>query len=261
MPPPNNYALPADVEVLRLPTGPLLLSDALVQLLVAARSNYEWPAGTGAAQSQQIILDLEANVDQRMQALDDESAHAIVSQVSEWAGNNAKAHTAIVQAAHNDRAKMHKALFLFTAPNDPAKAINKLSGLPGISLVIASKIFRFCCPAVGAAVDRHTSYFFNSLEVISPEGCRDRSTEFRREWSNGPDTTSRLAIYPKASYNYTRNRDECVTVYLPLLRSTASALNAIPAPYQCAVTGEQKNWRPTDVEMAAYYWGSGNGAR
>ncbi|OGP70346.1 MAG: hypothetical protein A2Z73_01465 [Deltaproteobacteria bacterium RBG_13_60_28] len=230
-----------------------------MELLVKARSFYEWPADRGAGESQQTILTLEADVAGRMQALNEENAHRIVAKVSEWAGN--RKHYKIVQAPPDVRVRMLNSLQLFNAPDAPANAIDALSSLPGISLVIASKIFRFCRPTVGAAVDRHTSYFFNSLAFVTPEGHRDQTTNFRREWLNGPDTTSRLAIYPKASYTYTRNRDEFVIVYLPRLRSIANTLNAIPAPYQCAATGGQKNWRPTDVEMAAYYWGACNAPR
>lgn len=249
MPPPNDYTLPAGVEAHRLPDGSLSISPALVQLLVAARCAYDWPAGNGAAQSQQTILDLEADVAGLMLGLNEENAHHIVTSVSEWAGNNAPAHNAIVQATPDVQVEMLNSLQLFNAPDCPANAIDTLCGLPGIRLVIASKIFRFCCPAVGTAVDRHTSYFFNSLKI----------TNFRREWSNRQQSSSRLAIYTSASY--THNRNEFINVYLPLLDSIANTLNAIPAPYHCAATRGQKKWRPTDVEMAAYYWGACKGAR
>lgn len=259
MPLPNDYTLPAGVKAHRLPNSSLSLSDALVNLLVDARSAYDWPAGAGARESQQTILFLEADVARWMQALNEENAHRILTNVSAWAGNNARSHNAIVQATPAGRVQMLNSLQLFNAHDGPGNAIDNLCELPGIRLVIASKIFRFCCPAVGAAVDRHTSYFFNSLEVIFPEGRIDQTTKFRREWSNGRHTASRLAIYTLASY--TRNRREFVTVYLPRLRSIANTLNAIPAPYQCAATGGQKNWRPTDMEMAAYYWGACNAPR
>jgi hypothetical protein len=259
MPPPNDYTLPAGIEAHRLPDDSLSLSNALVELLVYSRTAYAWPDCTVAGESQQTILALETRVDQLMQELNEENAHNILTKVSKWAHN--RKHYKIIQSPLDDREKMHKALLLFNAPHAPGKAIDALSNLPGISLVIATKIFRFCCPAVGAAVDRHTSYFFNSLEIVAPEGGLDHATNFRREWSNGPDTTSRLATFPKASHIYTRNRHEFVTVYLPLLSSMANTLNAIPAPYHCAATGEQKNWRPCDVEMAVYYWGAHNGAR
>ncbi|MDD2902390.1 MAG: hypothetical protein PHU44_08130 [Syntrophales bacterium] len=220
-----------------------------MKMLVQARCDYDWPAGRGAVESQQTILNLEANIAQLMQGLDEENAHRIVLAVSAWAGNNARSHDDIVQATPADKVQMLSSLQLFNTPDGLANAMDALCLLPGIRLVIASKIFRFCCPAMGAAVDRHTSYFFNSLGA----------TNFRREWSNGKHRASRLAIYQSAPY--TRNRREFVTVYLPMLRSMANALNAIPVPYHCAATGEQKKWRLTDVEMAAYYWGACNAPR
>jgi hypothetical protein len=259
MPPPHDYTLPPGVEAHRLPNGFLSLSGALVELLIQARSAYEWPAGIGAAQSQQTILTLEADVTGRMQRLTEENAHHIVTSVSVWAGNNVLSHNAIVRATPEAKVQMLNSLQLFNSPNGLLNAIDGLCSLPGIRLAIASKIFRFCCPASGAAVDRHTSYFFNSLEVISPEKRRDRSTNFRREWSNGQHTASRLAIHQPAPFAH--NLDQFISVYLQLLDSIANTLNAIPIPYNCAATTEQKQWRPTDVEMAAYYWGAGNGAR
>lgn len=259
MPPPNYYTLPPGVKAHRLPNGSFSLSHALVNLLVEARSAYDWPAGTGAAQSQQTILNLEADVAHWMQALNEENAHHIVTTVSDWAGNNAQAHNAIVQATPDVQVQLLNSLQLFNTPDGLANTIDGPCSVAGIRLVIASKIFRFCYPAVGAAVDRHTSYFFNSLEVISPGEPRDRSTNFRREWSNGQHTASRLAIHQPPPYAH--NLNEFINVYLPLLDSIANTLNAIPASYHCAATEEQKNWRPTDVEMAAYYWGACNGAR
>ena len=200
---------------------------------------------------------LEADVARWMQALNEENAHHIVTKVSKWAGN--RRHSAVVHATPVFRKKMYKALLLFNASDGPVKGIDSLVDLPGIRLIIASKIFRFCYPAVGAAVDRHTSYFFNSLKIISAEGHRNRATNFRREWSNGPNSSSRLAIYTNTGYH--RNRNEFFFVYLPLLDSVAKTLNSISALYQCEATGEQRNWRPTDVDMATYYWGAGNGAR
>lgn len=249
MPPPNSYALPAGVMVHKLPTGSISLSEALVEMLVQARCDYDWPAGSGAVESQQTIRNLEADIAQLMQGLDKENAHRIVVAVSAWAGNNARSHNAIVRATPADRVQMLSSLQLFNTLDGLADAMDALCLLPGIRLVIASKIFRFCWPAMGAAVDRHTSYFFNSLGA----------TNFRREWSNGQHTASRLAIHQSASY--TRNRREFVTVYLPMLRSMANALNAIPVLYHCAATGEQKKWRLADVEMAAYYWGACNAPR
>jgi hypothetical protein len=115
--------------------------------------------------------------------------------------------------------------------------------------------FRFCSPQHGAAVDRHASYFFNSLQVIG----QGNVSQFARQWANGRHTTSRLAIYNQAGYM--RNKAEYFTSYLPILSSIAQAMNAIPAQYTCMATNHQMNWTSADVEMAAYYWWALNGAR
>lgn len=121
--------------------------------------------------------------------------------------------------------------------------------------MIASKIFRFCNPAKGAAVDRHASYFFNSLPVSG----NGNAASFSREWANGHHTTSRLAIYSNSGY--ARNKAEYFTKYLIILESLAFALNSTSTQYSCAVTKNFNNWTPADVEMAAYYWWAINGAR
>jgi hypothetical protein len=140
-------------------------------------------------------------------------------------------------------------------PGNRTAALVALCNLPGISLVIASKIYRFCAPQVGAAVDRHASYFFNSLPVVN-EG---KASHFFREWSNGRHTSSRLAIYSRADYN--RNLTEYVENYLPLSANIASEVNAFPALYSCAATGQRRSWTPADVETASYYWWACNGSR
>jgi hypothetical protein len=133
--------------------------------------------------------------------------------------------------------------------------LDSLSGLPGISLVIASKIYRFCYPRVGAAIDRHASYFFNSLPIVG----QGPSTHFTREWANGAHRGSRLAIYSAAGF--AANSSEYVQTYLPTLAGLATALNMAGHQYQCAATGLMKTWTPADVEMASYYWWALNGAR
>jgi len=138
-------------------------------------------------------------------------------------------------------------------------AVDSLADLPGIGLVIATKIFRFCCPAVGAAVDRHASYFFNSLDVVSSGQDRRKALAFRREWATGAKSTSRLATYTPSGYLW--NRDQYAGRYLPFLSSIASSLNDLKVPFMCAATGKQMAWRPTDIEMAAYYWWARNGPK
>ena len=138
-------------------------------------------------------------------------------------------------------------------------ALDELSGVPGMRLVMATKVFRFCHPTVGAALDRHTSYFFNSLDVVQPDGTILKATKFRREWTTGAHTRSRLAIYQPNRHNH--NRDEFVNVYLPFLESLSAALNDGGVLYTCGSTGSKRKWRPTDVEMAAFYWWALNGSR
>lgn len=254
---PNDDSLPNGVEVTILANGSLLLSKELTQLLVHSRSNYDFPAGTGAAKSQEGIISLERYVADLKQSLNESRAHEIVVRVSKWARNNAKAHHAIEAASNNEKAKMLDSLVAFESVASPRNAIDGLRNLPGISLVIATKIYRFCCPAVGAAVDRHASYFFNSLDITQPS--QGKALAFRREWTTAKRKASRLANFTQPGYS--QNRDQYICQYLPFLTSIANSLNELRVPYICAATGTQKVWRPADVEMAAYYWWACNGAR
>ncbi|MCU0591243.1 MAG: hypothetical protein MUC57_07195 [Desulfobacterales bacterium] len=230
-------------------------SRPLINLLIQARNGYDWPAGTGAVQSQQTILNLEAKVRAYLANLTPASAHAIVEAISLWAGNNANSHDQIVAALPVQQVQMQKAISCLITPGQECIGIDALCTLPGISLVIASKIFRFCSPNQGAAVDRHASYFFNSLQVVGGGAA----THFVREWANGRHTTSRLAIYNQSNYAY--NKTEYISAYLPILACIAQAMNAGVALYTCAARKIQMNWTPADVEMAAYYWWATNGVR
>lgn len=183
------------------------------------------------------------------------NAHAITVQVSTWAGNNAEAHAQIVGATPMQQAQMQAAISNLITPGRECVGIDALCTLPGISIVIASKIYRFCAPNHGAAVDRHASYFFNSLPVAGG----GNATRFDREWANARHTTSRLAIYTLSGYVH--NKAEYFSTYLPTLTCIAQALIEIPAPYTCAAQNAPMNWTPADVEMAAYYWWATNGAR
>lgn len=250
--------LPESVE-LYLVDGRLQPSRALIDLLVRARSAYDWPAGAGASQSQQSILNLEAAVAGLVNNLNPNAAHTIVEKVSYWAGNNAVSHSAIVNATQDTMTQMQSAITLLVALGGPGRGLDALSVLPGVSLVIASKIYRFCIPSAGAAVDRHASYFFNSLDIVAPNKQGAKATHFLREWANGRHATSRLAIYNRT--RYMQNRQEFTEHYLPVLAQIADELNALPAHYMCAATGRPQTWRPADVEMAAYYWWACHGSR
>ncbi|MFZ2629331.1 MAG: hypothetical protein WAX67_10695 [Rugosibacter sp.] len=183
------------------------------------------------------------------------NALAIVEAVSLWAGNNTNSHAQIVGAPPKQQVQMQAAISCLINPGQECTGIDALCALPGISLVIASKIFRFCSPNHGAAVDRHASYFFNSLQLIGG----GTATRFIREWATGRHTTSRLSIYNQS--NYAHNKAEYFLAYLPTLACIAQAMNATPALYTCAARSTQMNWTPADIEMAAYYWWATNGAR
>lgn len=256
MPPPIDAAnhFSVGISISRIPAG-IILSPGLVRLLVLAREMYDWPAATGAAISQGRIIALEASVSHLLAGLTPASAHQIVVDVSDWAGNNARSHRRLVAATAAEAATMHGAISALLNPATARAGIDSLSALPGLSLVISSKIYRFCCPLVGAAVDRHASYFFNSLPVVGG----GFSTQFNREWANGPGGSTRLATYNPAGL--TRNTTTYFQVYLPLLSELADYLNAHGVTYQCASTGAHRIWKPADVEMAAYYWWALHGAR
>lgn len=259
MPPPNDSPLPTGVQVDRLPNGTLVASKSLADLLVDARTNYDWPNRTGAATSQERVLNLEMAAAGFAKALDEKGAHCIVSMVSRWAGNNATAQANIDAASPPTQAGMMTAINCLMNRSTLKNGLDALSALPGLRLVIASEVYRVCCPTTGAAVDRHASYFFNSLDIVGPAGISRKGTTFKREWANGTRKTSRLAIYNRAGHN--RNRDEFDDTYLPLLTQIASSLNSMHATFKCAATETEKSWRPADVEMAAYYWWAQNGPR
>jgi hypothetical protein len=256
MPLPNDApSFPAGVMMTLAANGQYAPSQPLVDLLLQARNDYDWPTGTGAVQSQQTIINLEAAVNAHLLNLSHANAHAIAVAVSQWASNNANSHAQIVGATLAQQNQIQAAIACLVNPGLECAGIDALCALPGISLVIASKIFRFCSPNQGAAVDRHASYFFNSLRVNGV----GNATHFVREWANGRHTTSRLAIYNQT--NYAHNKAEYFTAYLPILSSIAQAMNTIPVLYTCAAINRQMNWTLADVEMAAYFWWASHGAR
>ncbi len=256
MPPPNDApCFPRGITLTRGLNGRCTLSNPLVQLLTTARNAYDWPAGTGPGASQTTILNLEAAVSGYLVALNPVNAHALTIQVSAWAGNNANSHAQIVGATPAQQTQMQVAISDLITPGRECIGVDALCRLAGISLVIASKIYRFCAPTQGAAIDRHASYFFNSLQVAGGGSA----THFGREWANGRHTTSRLATYSVTGYAH--NKAEYFSTYLPTISCIAQALNAIPMPYTCAARNAAMTWSPADVEMAAYYWWANHGAR
>ena len=69
MPPPNDSRLPSGVQIRRLPGGDLDISTALADLLVTSRNKYDWPAGTGARESQNVIIELKREVESLLRGL------------------------------------------------------------------------------------------------------------------------------------------------------------------------------------------------
>jgi hypothetical protein len=252
MSPPNDSNLPLGVNVVEDPDAGLMASGALADLLVSSRSCYDWPQGTGAPQSQQAILHLESQAANWLAKLDPATAHALIQKVSIWGRNNVQAQDDIDRACPAIKDHMMAAIQAILDPRTLRIGLDRLSELPGLRLIMATKVYRFCCPTIGAAVDRHASYFFNSLDVVGAHGALRKATAFKREWENGTHKKSRLAIY-NAGY-HKKNRDEYLTKYLPVATQIAKSLNGMGLTYTCAATKSSRSWRPADVEMAAYYW-------
>ena len=226
-------------------------------MLVKARNSYAWPMGATAADSQRRILDLETETCRRVINLDSEKAHWIVQQVSSWGGNKPPAQQDLESATHNQKEELATAIRRLLRPGSARSALDALSQQPGLRLVMATKIYRFCAPQVAAAVDRHCSYFFNSLCVKEADGRLTKCTQFKRQWSTSKHKVSRLDVYSIKGHE--ANLDEYIDTYLPVLTAIAEILNAQRVGYLCAVSCEKQQWRPADVEMAAYHWWSRNG--
>ncbi|PIS36915.1 MAG: hypothetical protein COT35_08735 [Nitrospirae bacterium CG08_land_8_20_14_0_20_52_24] len=257
MPTPNDSNLPRGVHIVQDPNAGLIVSTELADLLVSSRNSYDWPESTGASKSQQTILDLETQAGNWIAEIDPAKAHALIQRVSIWGGNNVWAQTDIDLASPAIKKDMMAAIQAIRDPNTLAVGLDRLSELPGLRLIMATKVYRFYCPTVGAAVDRHASYFFNSLDVVDAHEVWRKAVAFKREWANGAHTNSRLAIYNPRYYQ--RNRDEYINSYLPVVTQIAKSLNRMGVTYTCAATKQSKLWRPADVEMAAYYWWARHG--
>lgn len=256
---PKNSSDIFQFNLKELSSGKIEIPGKLSELLVEARSNYEWPDGIGAGKSQEIIIELENFTANSIEALSPNKAKSVIERVSEWGGNNKKAQNAISCVGVQIRSLMSDILEKIKDSRILYDCLERLSSLPGLRLVMATKVYRFCCPDVGAALDRHTSYFFNSIKIIDKEGAERCCTEFKREWSTGKHRTSRLAIYQANSHKF--NLQIFIEQYLPILDRLSKAFNENDTCYWCKATKTYKYWRLCDVEMAAYYWWSKNGPR
>ncbi len=248
-------AFPGNTQILVSPQGEFIPSTSLVDLFVQGREAYQWRDSPSS--SQQSVLDVEQEVSNLIKNLTPERARAIVSVVSHWEANNANSQRTMDDADPDICVKMQDGIKSLLRARSTAGSLDRLCQLPGLSLMMASRIYRFCCPGDGASLDRHSSYFFNSVPIRSCSARSGFATEFRREWSTEKRTTSRLAIDRPNLYR--KNLTEYVQVYLPLLTRLAQFLNEHKVTYSCAATGQQKQWRAADVEMAGYQWWSENG--
>jgi len=255
----SSTSLPSGVSLCVDADRNIILPNELISLLLAAREGYCWPGGTTRLESQKVVRDLEAEVQQWMDSSGAEGAWNIVQRVSKWGGNNVNSQSQITRADTSTKQAMREAIQRLNKIETPEKGLRALCDLPGINLVMASKIYRFCVPDRGAALDRHSSYFFNSLQRVTEDGTGRGATKFVREWSTAQHKISRLAIYTQTGFE--RVLREYLTVYLPLLRDIASSLNSSQKLYKSAVHDELTKWRPADVEMAAYYWWAHHGPR
>lgn len=254
MPPPVDAPVfDSSLHLDQLPRNGSGVSDKLAVLLSVERESYTWNA-TSAALSQGNILQLEAEVAWRIEHLDAPNAGWIVREVSYWGGNNRKAIDTLGSSSAEQNGKFGRLIKQLMTPASAQDALRMLAKQPGLSLVMASKVYRFCCPDVGAAVDRHSSYFFNSLPVQAESGPVGTCTRFKREWADGQHRASRLATFTDS--NCEVNLNEYCGKYLPALATIAEELNSQSGGYLCAATRAQKKWRPADIEMAAYSWWS-----
>lgn len=248
---PNDSSILGDhIFLSLLPDNRIELSRDLIDLLKNARQEYSWPFCQSPKDSQISVIELENKVNTLQK--DPTKAKVILAEVSEWGGNNKKAQDNIESANNAIINNMGLAINNLSSQTTLQKAFDQLNNISGIGFVMASKVYRFCHPNVGVALDRHVSYFFNSLDLILPNNNICKATLFKREWSTGKHTTSRLAIYQDSYYVY--NRNEYIKTYLPLLEKISTTLNTMGIRYKCAATGETKSWRPADVEMAAFFW-------
>ena len=255
MAPPNDAPVfGGTIHLVATQTEALGLSDTLADYLSAAREQYVWKGKT-ARESQGRIIQLEHQTASWLANLDGASAQRICSEVSRWGGNNQKALCTLANSPPEQNCKLARLISQLLVPISVEGALRELAKQPAIKLVMASKIYRFCSPQAGAAVDRHSSYFFNSLRVQDETGKLRACTQFKRQWAGKKDGTSRLDIY---SLSVEANLKEYCDVYIPLLTKLADALNSKRGKFLCAASGERRAWRPADVEMAAYFWWSQN---
>ncbi len=246
--------LGADVYVTRATSGgTLAVSPALADLLIEARNNYAWRGLTG--DSQKKIRDLTRDAARTMEMPAPVAIQQLIARIAKWGGGRQDARIARWDA--DDRARAVAATIGLRRMQDISTWLLELAALPGIGLVIATKVFRFVAPDIGAAGDRHSTYFTNSLSVRCGDGSVELASCFRREWATGAHAASRWAVYGAREAETL----EYVERYLPLLKKITASLNAGGRQYTCAARGISVDWTPADVEMAMFFWWAKHGPR
>ena len=237
--PQHASCFPPDCYLIVREHGAIEVSPCLSSLLKSAREGYEWIPKGDRVGSQKAIQDLEANVVGYLEDLTSCRTKEMVISICEWGGNRADAINKIKTADKPEQSKMKSAireLLDARSQSDVCRGLDNLYHIPGIGLVMASKIYRFLRPLQGAALDRHSSYFFNSLDQKEQDGSIMQATDLKREWSAGKHDKSRLAIYYPNGLKH--NLKEYVYVYLPMLKKIAETLNESGERFECAATNE-----------------------
>ena len=231
----------------------LVVSPELGELLVQSRNAYAWRGSP--RESQKRMLALTGDAARAMAALNATTLHQLVARIAKW--DSGRTDAAIAGWTTDQREQARAALVELHGGRNVRKWLLELDALPGLDLVLATKIYRFIAPAIGAAGDRHSTYFANSLAVHDDDGPLTEATDFRREWASGSHAASRWAIYGDKE----AEADEYAERYLPLLAGIANALNASGRPHTCAARGVAVEWLPADVEMAMAFWWAKHGPR
>lgn len=243
-----------DVYLTRLtPDGALAVSPALAELLVSARNHCTWRGTPG--ESQKHLHTLLADTARALATPKPVALQQLLARISKWDGGGKEA--AIAAWRDDERAGAVAALVDLHAGVAVQQRLLELQALPGIGLVLATKVYRFVAPQTAAAAERHSTYFTNSLAVRNADGATEFASHFRREWASGARAASRWAAYGDKDVEVR----EYLERYLPLLKEIADAQNTEGLQYTCAARGVTYAWTPADVEMAMYSWWARHGLR
>ena len=163
--PPNRYNLPRAIYITRIQDGGLIVSEKFTELLESGIKQ--------SAKVQDAISELENRAKECQGHLPSHNAHALIQRVALWSGNNKFAQSQIDEASPFFKEKMKTALHYLLDTAKIALGLKRLAELPGLGFVIATNVYSFCCPDVGAPVNGRTACFFNALDIIDAHGNRN----------------------------------------------------------------------------------------